>query len=100
MARLKDAIFDLASQANAHLIKTRDIQGTHFISTSTLNGWLTDSKGVNVLLPIILQSVMPALYLEELRRVDFNPFDQQLQRPHLRLKYCMLLLRARLFKTI
>eukprot|EP01041_Mallomonas_annulata_P011494 gene11494-24031_t len=61
---LAEVVYDIASQAHAHLDKAREIQREHQLP----------SNAIFALLPAIRAS----LYLEQLRRVDFDPFSPAL----------------------
>lgn len=61
---LADAVLEVASAANAHLCKARELRGT--IPPAAL--------------PILLPAVPTGLLLESLRRVQFNVFDPKLLR--------------------
>lgn len=81
--RLKDAIFDLASQAAAHLDRAQKLH--------------QELKKQNVYcLPILLETVSTAIFLEELRREDFNIFSPSIQPQNLRFKQLIGLLKVRL----
>ncbi|XP_022923319.1 NADH dehydrogenase (ubiquinone) complex I, assembly factor 6 [Cucurbita moschata] len=62
--RLCDAVFDMASVANAHLRKARDLAGT--VPKEAL--------------PVLLQAVPAQVLLDSLRKVEFDVFDPRLQR--------------------
>ena len=64
-------MFDVASQANGHLAEARKLKSS--------NG---NKKLIYATLPIVTSSI----FLEELRKVDFDPFSSELQRPFLQVK--------------
>ncbi|KAL0550347.1 hypothetical protein IC582_014855 [Cucumis melo] len=61
---LCDAVFEMASVANAHLQKARDLAGT--VPREAL--------------PVLLQAVPAQVLLDSLRKVQFDVFDPRLQR--------------------
>ena len=66
LSSIKECVFDVASQAFGHLEQAKVLFNKDDHSRR--------SNGVNVLFPVVRSQ----LFLEELRRADFNPFDPNL----------------------
>jgi NADH dehydrogenase [ubiquinone] 1 alpha subcomplex assembly factor 6 len=82
---LEESVFDVASQANAHLEKARQL-----VSDGLPNG------SIHALLP----GVSSSLLLEKLREANFNPFDSQFVEAQNPLRLQLSLLRARLLSRV
>ncbi|RPB15918.1 hypothetical protein P167DRAFT_557138 [Morchella conica CCBAS932] len=66
---LRDAVFAVATRANDHLITARKMLGDY-----------AGAEGKGAPFGAFLSAVPTALYLERLEKVDFDPFDQSLQK--------------------
>lgn len=82
--KLNNAIFEVASQAFGHLDMARK-----------LNAKGIPKNSIYSLLPAIRSS----MYLEDLRKVDFNPVHPTLLEPSTHLNYQLAILRASWFKS-